>query len=232
MTAAQARRDRKKLLRELKQSERSRHRSKVKALRDEEKRARLDARDQLRQARELCRVNRETARDIANEAYRKARELALEARRAKKRAAAEGCAAAKDYIRRCGEIRQNKARAERHEAIRFRAELARIEEANRSRDKANRLVARKARRSESDDAVRSNIPDRLVPLWERVKRTIKSSDRMSRTESFLHYAEENPGEVTDALERAAEKELARVLRAHHAEQKAERRRRREAEVPF
>ena len=48
--------------------------------------------------------------------------------------------------------------------------------------------------------VRSNIPPELVALFERVKRGIKASPRMSRTEAFLHYAEENPDDVLAATE--------------------------------
>jgi hypothetical protein len=50
-------------------------------------------------------------------------------------------------------------------------------------------------------------------LFERVKRGIKASPRMSRTEAFLHYAEENPDDVlaatddkTDALIRELEQQ--------------------------
>jgi hypothetical protein len=44
------------------------------------------------------------------------------------------------------------------------------------------------------------LPSDLVPLFERVKRSIKASPRMSRTESFLKYAEENASEVLIALD--------------------------------
>ena len=46
-------------------------------------------------------------------------------------------------------------------------------------------MTRIERQAESDDEVRSNIPPELVALFERVKRGIKASPRMSRTESFL-----------------------------------------------
>ncbi len=46
-------------------------------------------------------------------------------------------------------------------------------------------LARIERQAESDDEVRSNIPPELVALFERVKRGIKASPRMSRTEAFL-----------------------------------------------
>ena len=54
--------------------------------------------------------------------------------------------------------------------------------------------------AESDDTVRGNIPPELVALFDRVKSRIKGSDRMSRTEAFLHYAEEHEGEVLQSIE--------------------------------
>jgi hypothetical protein len=39
-----------------------------------------------------------------------------------------------------------------------------------------------------------------LSLFERVNRAIKATPRMSRTEAFLHYAEEHPDEVLDVLE--------------------------------
>jgi len=63
---------------------------------------------------------------------------------------------------------------------------------------------------------------RIEDLENRVKRSIKASPRMSRTEAFLKYAEEHPAEVlnviddqTDALIRELERkerEAARALR--------------------
>lgn len=226
-TLAQARKDRRQLLRDLKKAETLRHKAKVQQLRDEEKRAKEKAREDLKLARALCKENAINAREVADRAYADARAKALEARRARKRAASEGCSLSKAYIRRCAEEKAARARAEREEAIRFRAELARIEAANRSKGRALRTSS-KLKRSESDDEVEGNIPDRLVPLWKRVKRSMRATDRMSRTEAFLHYAEENPGEATDAQEAAAEKSFKRELSERYAEERRER----AAAVPF
>lgn len=50
-------------------------------------------------------------------------------------------------------------------------------------------------RQESDDEVEGNLPADLWGVWRQVKGTIRARDRMSRTEAFLHWAEENPDEV-------------------------------------
>ncbi len=56
------------------------------------------------------------------------------------------------------------------------------------------------------------VPSELLPLWERVKRSIQGSTRQSRSEAFLAYAEEHPGEVVDAQEELSRKEIARLIR--------------------
>ena len=59
-----------------------------------------------------------------------------------------------------------------------------------------------------------NISPDLVPFFERIKRSVRATPRMSRTEAFLKYAEEHPSELlvdvdaqTDALIREFESRL-------------------------
>jgi hypothetical protein len=87
---------------------------------------------------------------------------------------------------------------------------------NRQRRKEAPAITRIERRGESDDEVRGNIPPELVALFERVKRGIKASPRMSRTEAFLHYAEFNPDEVLAAISDKTD-ELVRQLEEQHRE---------------
>ena len=70
--------------------------------------------------------------------------------------------------------------------------------------------------------MRGNIPPDLVGLWERVKRSIKDSSRMSRTEAFLHYAEEHPDEVLAVIEDKTEatiRELEQTVRGRAVERR-------------
>ena len=106
-------------------------------------------------------------------------------------------------VRRLGE-----ARGIKDSILRARTELHAEKEAPR--------VTRIERQAESDDEVRSNIPPELVALFERVKRGIKASPRMSRTEAFLHYAEENPDDVLVATEDKTDA-LIRELEAQYSE---------------
>ena len=58
------------------------------------------------------------------------------------------------------------------------------------------------------------IPRGLVKVFDKVRRHIKGSDRKCRTEAFLEWVEENPGEVYAIQERDAQREIARAVREH------------------
>lgn len=81
-----------------------------------------------------------------------------------------------------------------------------------------RAGAVRERREESDDAVRANIPRHLLPYFERVKRGIKGSPRMSRTEEFLHLVHENEGSGDEwaSLEDESDRKLREMLAKHGA----------------
>lgn len=119
-------------------------------------------------------------------------------------------AAARAEARKTCDTDLARARRLRDDAARARAELdaerkhqqamKRIEAGNVARVKEARRASSRERRQESDDEVRGNIPPELLYLFERVKRQIKGSAHMSRTEAFLHYAEDHPDEELAALE--------------------------------
>jgi hypothetical protein len=90
--------------------------------------------------------------------------------------------------------------------------MKRIEGWAKKRKKEQARVTAAEARQESDDAVRSNLPAELIPLFERVKRSIKGSSRESRTEAMLHYAEEHPDEIVEAQEDLSRREIARLVR--------------------
>jgi hypothetical protein len=78
--------------------------------------------------------------------------------------------------------------------------MRRIAKGTRARRARRGESSTRERRGESDDEVRANIPEDLIPMFERVKRSIKAGPRISRTERFLQYAEENPREQYEAIE--------------------------------
>jgi hypothetical protein len=94
------------------------------------------------------------------------------------------------------------------------AERAMWRDIQRAEKRIKKSGARRTKReasSESDDEVRANIPAELVHVFNRVRRTIRSREGMSRTEAFLHWAEENPAEVYAHEAEAADRATARLV---------------------
>lgn len=79
------------------------------------------------------------------------------------------------------------------------------------------------RRSESDSAVEANISNELMPVWNKVKRGIRGTDRMTRTEAFLHWVHDHPQAVYELQEAARERELRELEAAHNRAQREARR---------
>jgi hypothetical protein len=117
---------------------------------------------------------------------------------------------------------------ERQKHVFAHEQAAAKEEAKLGRGPRKARTTKTEREAESDCAVRANLPPELVTVFNKVKRHIKGTPRKSRTEAFLEWAEENPGEVYAAQQREADRELAKLIaeEAHHY-----RNRNREA-VPF
>lgn len=66
--------------------------------------------------------------------------------------------------------------------------------------------------SEADDEVRQNIPEHLIPLYKRIGPGLKKCAGLTKTEAFLQYVDEHPGEDVEALDRVAEWRLKQELR--------------------
>jgi len=88
--------------------------------------------------------------------------------------------------------------------------------------------AGRERESESDDEVRRDIPPELVSVFNKVRRNIKGSDRRSRSEAFLEWAEENPAEIYAMQEQEAAREIKRLVKEYEREAAG----RGDAYVPF
>lgn len=215
MSVAEERRFKAANLRELHRQQKAAARRTVSELREALRHARAHRRDVVRSLPGKLRAHRLMAREqhaalkarlIRNMrlelAERRARARAtLDAERAQARAASDAVSAAR-----------MKLEAER----KFQAEMRRIEADNRNAKRAERAIrsGRHHALSQSDDTVRGNIPPELVPLWERVKGRIKGSDRKSRTEAFLQYAEEHPGEVFAVIDTRTDALIAELEKDH------------------
>jgi len=104
----------------------------------------------------------------------------------------------------------------------FERKMQRHEKPSRLRSTAGE------RRAESDDEVRSNLHPTMVPVFDHVRRHIKGGPKISRTEAFLHWAEENPDEVIELMQHDADRYLNQLL----AEQARVERQSRGGAVPF
>lgn len=220
ISPAQARRERALLLRDLHRDQRRRFLRRLAELRAEEKAARVGRRVELTHARDRCVTRSEDVQREAAAAYKRAVELAKLAKLAARQVARDQCALERQHARDEGAHKIEHAKREREEERRFAAELVRLEKgakASESERRQRQRTRRGERRAESDDEVRGNLEPELVPLFELLKRTIKGSDRQSRTEAFRQYAEEHQAEVYEAQDREADRALRRDVRKHRAE---------------
>jgi hypothetical protein len=169
-----------------------------------------------------CQVDcRRQKKKIADQAKRAMQKLREHIKRAKERAR-EACTACKvnvgdEEIDRI--LRAVAALDKERDSIR---ELQRRAAATKSkRGRAGGLAAAE-KRAESDDAVRFNLEDdpNLTALFNKVRRKIKATPHMSRTEAFLEYVHNHPEELdaikAEAMEREYEQETEEVYLARKA----------------
>jgi hypothetical protein len=141
------------------------------------------------------------------------------------------CRKAREKLRNVCGARRERARREGTEVVNSRAREIHEE---RNLDKLQRTAGRRSgskgmkpigrvrnasreRESESDDEVRRDIPPELVSVFNKVRRNIKGSDRRTRSEAFLEWAEENPGEIYAMQEQEAAREIARLVKEYQRE---------------
>jgi len=208
LTVAQAKRQRKQLLVEIEREHRRKDREKLKALRGDIRGAKRRRSEAMREAVQRCREERQNVKERAKERRRELREQLREALQGEKLAAREACTARKAEVRSSGATAIQKARELVRAERAYQAELRRLEQRAKKRE---RRTAAHEHRAESDDEVRSNIPADLLPLFERVKRTIRGTDRQSRTEAFLRYAEEHPDELVAAMTELSDREIRKLV---------------------
>ncbi len=192
--------------------ERKQARAKLVELRGQLREARSRRTGALLDAKERCRAERLAARERARALRLRVIAELREAMHAERAGARATCAE-----------RLRQARAIKDEIARTRAVLdaeRRLQRDLRQADRADRQRRREAPglapRGESDDDVLGRIPSELVPLFERVKRSIKPAPRGSRTEAFLKYAETHPEEVLAATDDPSDVAVCALEREHRA----------------
>lgn len=166
----------------------------------------------VKEARERCKSERLAAADRARALRLRLLDEMRAAVKAERTAARHACDVRISDAR---GLRSEIARArEQYAAERqYQRDLRRIEAGNKKTLAQFVREQRRAARSESDDEVRSNIPPDLIALFNRVKRQIRGSDRRSRTEAFLEYAEQHPDEAIEAIEDVSDRQMAKLQAA-------------------
>lgn len=170
----------------------------------------------------------------------------IKAARATRREAVRGvkmqCRVAREKLRTVCSRRAEQAKLRGAEAIAARArEAAEARETDkllRKADQRHRVGVVKARSSaterqqESDDEVVRNLPESLVPVFRKMRKHVKGGPRRTRTEAFLEWVEENPGEVYAMQGEQAERELAKLVAEHDRATRLSRRKQLASDVPF
>lgn len=195
LTLAQARKQRAQLMKEIARDLRVKDRGKLLELRRRVRQAHADRLAAIREARTGCRARRRAVPTLREAA------ALLRAARAEARATCDA------QLERARKLRDAEARA--------RAEQ-KAERDHQAAMERPRTTARE-RRQESDGEVLHNLPPELHGLWRRIGRGFKGSDRKSRTEEFLEYAEAHPDEQLEGVEDRIDEEIAK-LEAHYARQ--------------
>ena len=168
-------------------------------LRAQVRQARAERKAALEEAKSRCRAERLAARQRVQAIRQRVLEELRQTVAAERVSARDACTVRLSTARGISD-RIARVRAELEAERTFRRDIRRIERANVQRTRQAHRTTAAEHRSQSDEVVLGNIPPELAGLWQRVKRSIHGSDRMSRTESFLKYAEEHPDEVLAVIE--------------------------------
>lgn len=187
----------------------------MRRLRDAIGKARERRKRALDRARQSCATARLRVRSKVK-AFRSAEFKRINAEAAAMRQAARNqCQARKHRVRGSAAVAVARRRLELEAERKLQAQI------NRADHRARRQrTTYKERAEESDDAVRSNLPRELVPVFERVRKHIKGSKHRTRTEAFLEWAEEHPEDVLAYQGDETEREVAKLIaeHAHHEKQ--------------
>jgi hypothetical protein len=184
LSPAEGRRQRRELLQQIARDQRRQQREHLGDLRTQVRQARADRKAALEEAKARCRGERLAARQRVQELRERVIRELREAVAVERASARETCSARLGAARGISD-RIARVRAQLEAERSYQRDLRRIERANNQRTRQAHRTTAAEHRSQSDDTVLGNIPPELASLWERVKRSIRGSDRTSRTEAFL-----------------------------------------------
>jgi hypothetical protein len=104
-----------------------------------------------------------------------------------------------------GEAEIERRKQQKRSEGRFERKMSEVERPRPLRSTATQ------RREEDDDAVRRNLDPPMVPVFNAVRKHIRATPRMDRTEAFLQWAHENPDEVLGLMQHDADRYLTELL---------------------
>jgi hypothetical protein len=218
-SAAEGRRQRKRLLADIDRDFETKFRANARGKKAKVVQLRAEKRDAVAKRRGECKVSVSKVRDKARARFKRAVEKARARWRSEVLEARQRCRALIEGERFTYNAQIIEAAADWRTYVEEHRREKGWERWGKNRKKDKRTIAERVQ--ESDDEVRANIEPHLLPLWERSKRSIKGSGRMTRTEAFLHFAGEHPDEVLAAQEAEVEAELAREILAEQKRVEAE-----------
>ena len=130
-------------------------------------------------------------------AKRQALARALEAERTEIRGS---CSAGRERAREAPQLEHKRAQLEQLRSDQRSRRIWSDPDPLKRRASSGRSRAGVERQAESDDEVRSNIPEELWPVFNKHRARFKASARRSRTEAFEEWAAEHPSLVREALD--------------------------------
>lgn len=197
-------------------------RARLKRARENVRAARKAKQQATRRARAVCaRARRLFRRWVARERVELRRRIAemraqLKTESERRRKRVKACCSREHAasVRAQHDTRINELRAQLERETRLQTDLKR-----RKLEHPPAGNVRKERRAESDHEVEVNLsPDELI-VFRRVRKLIQPTDRMSRTESFQHWAHEHSAEVARILADDAEQAYQRAVREEAKQRK-------------
>lgn len=172
--------------------------------------AELRQREAMRRVVERCKQNRCRVRKHVKRYRQEERERINREVAEMREQARRVCELRKQTVRKAGGSVRAQKQAELDAERRLQHELSRTAKHAEKLQAKYKRTAREAQ-AESDDQVRQNIDPELLAVFEAVKKNMRGDAHRSRTEAFLEYVEENPGDVIALQQETANVEVQRLL---------------------
>ena len=198
MSSQQGRKQRAALLASIDKGHRDAFRATMRKLYEHVKGLRSEKRAKLLDARKKCSSRLKRIFAAADAAYKHAVEKARETRKGRKELARWKCKTGRIIIRSEMDALIALAGAKVVDA----REMGRLMTYKSKPRGTKKTIAEWV--AEDDEEVLVNIPEEQVPLWQKIKRKIRGSQHMSRTEAFQQWVHENPEAVIEAQEEEVE----------------------------